>query len=274
MLYRALFFMFAALFLVSPALQSARAQVALTQDNPSVVSLLPGWMRADGLYVAAIDIRLADGWKTYWREPGKNGIPPQFDWGGSDNIAQVGYFWPSPRVYGSAELRTIGYADRLILPVLLRPEDPDTPINARISADYGVCDDVCIPRYDDLAALLPIREVHNTEVITPWIDRRPLVGQSAGLSSAECNLAPYGDDFILSADLSFEAAPERPHAVVIEAGRPDIWISEPDQTLGGNSIRLEADLQNYSDAPLMLDRSALLITLIGAGQAIEIRGCE
>ncbi|HZD25518.1 MAG TPA: protein-disulfide reductase DsbD domain-containing protein, partial [Alphaproteobacteria bacterium] len=36
-----------------------------------------------------LEFRLAPGWKTYWRNPGESGAPPQFDWSGSGNLADV-----------------------------------------------------------------------------------------------------------------------------------------------------------------------------------------
>jgi DsbC/DsbD-like thiol-disulfide interchange protein len=36
--------------------------------------------------VVGIQLRMDDGWKTYWRNPGDSGVPPQFDWSGSKNL--------------------------------------------------------------------------------------------------------------------------------------------------------------------------------------------
>src|ERR1700704_3395422 len=38
---------------------------------------------------AGIEIRLAQGWKTYWRYPGDAGIPPRFAFAGSRNVKSV-----------------------------------------------------------------------------------------------------------------------------------------------------------------------------------------
>ena len=48
--------------------------------------------------MAAVEIRLAPGWHTYWRVPGEAGIPPRFDWSGSQNLAAVAYEWPRPEI--------------------------------------------------------------------------------------------------------------------------------------------------------------------------------
>src|SRR5947199_3721959 len=34
---------------------------------------------------AGIEVRLAPGWKTYWRYPGDSGVPPRFDFSKSQN---------------------------------------------------------------------------------------------------------------------------------------------------------------------------------------------
>ena len=45
-------------------------------DDILQVKLLPGWRGGDGTHIAAIQISLAPGWKTYWRQPVDTGIPP------------------------------------------------------------------------------------------------------------------------------------------------------------------------------------------------------
>ena len=39
-------------------------------DNLQVI-LRPGWRATDGTHIAALQITLAPGWKTYWRQPGR-----------------------------------------------------------------------------------------------------------------------------------------------------------------------------------------------------------
>ena len=71
-----------AALLASPA-------VATTQDDVLAGTLLPGWQIEGGGQMAALQLTLAPGWKTYWRSPGDAGIPPSFDWSGSQNVKSV-----------------------------------------------------------------------------------------------------------------------------------------------------------------------------------------
>ena len=88
--------------------------------------LRPGWRKADGTHMTALQLTLAPGWKTYWRAPGEAGIPPSFDWSGSSNIQSVGITWPTPKVMYQSGMRSVGYSDQVVFPMQITPsEDGD-----------------------------------------------------------------------------------------------------------------------------------------------------
>lgn len=94
---------------------------------------------------AGIEIRLAPKWKTYWRTPGDTGIPPYFDWSGSENLKEAQVLYPVPARFIDPTGMTIGYKSQVTLPVLLKPIDPLKPIKLNLSAQYAICYDLCIP---------------------------------------------------------------------------------------------------------------------------------
>lgn len=94
---------------------------------------------------AGIEIRLAPKWKTYWRTPGDTGIPPYFDWSGSENLKSAEVMYPIPARYEDPIGITIGYKSQVTLPVLLTPIDPSKPIKLNLSAQYAICYDLCVP---------------------------------------------------------------------------------------------------------------------------------
>ena len=55
----------------------------------AVVTLIDGWRLSDGSRVAGIAIDFDPSWHTYWRVPGEAGIPPDFDWSGSENLVAM-----------------------------------------------------------------------------------------------------------------------------------------------------------------------------------------
>lgn len=94
--------------------------------------------------VAGIEITLEPGWKTYWRSPGE-GMPPSFAWDESSNLKSAEVLWPAPVRFELAGLSSIGYKDRVLLPVLITPEDAAKPVNLSVSVAYGICKDICMP---------------------------------------------------------------------------------------------------------------------------------
>ena len=96
--------------------------------------LIAGGRVADappGTIAAGVEIELADGWKTYWRNPGSSGVPPLFDWSAASNLASAEVRYPAPTRYGDRGGDTIGYKHRLIFPIVVRPADPQRRRRAR-----------------------------------------------------------------------------------------------------------------------------------------------
>lgn len=111
------------------------------------------------IYAAALEIRLDDGWKTYWRSPGE-GLPPSFDWKNSKNIAYIKVLWPAPmRLDEPGGLVSAGYMGRVILPVHIVPEDAAEAVRLRVSVMYGACREICIPVEAELALDLDLSEM-------------------------------------------------------------------------------------------------------------------
>lgn len=105
---------------------------------------------------AFVEIEMAPGWKTYWRAPGDaGGVPPQFDWSKSENLAAARVLFPAPRRLTDSAGDTVGYKDTVTLPVELTARDPDRPISLALKIEYGVCKDICIPAEAALAIEVP-----------------------------------------------------------------------------------------------------------------------
>jgi DsbC/DsbD-like thiol-disulfide interchange protein len=94
---------------------------------------------------AGIEIRLAPGWHTYWRYPGDAGVPPRFDFAGSQNVKAVDVRWPAPQRLPEEAVTVIGYTGNVILPLTIVPQDRAKPVILRLKLDYAVCEKLCIP---------------------------------------------------------------------------------------------------------------------------------
>jgi DsbC/DsbD-like thiol-disulfide interchange protein len=94
---------------------------------------------------AGIEIRLKPGWHTYWRYPGDAGVPPRFDFSGSQNVKAIEVLWPAPQRLPEAGLNTIGYERDVILPLRVIPQEAARPVTLRIKLDYAICEKLCVP---------------------------------------------------------------------------------------------------------------------------------
>ena len=104
-------------------------------DARSAIRLIAGTRGAgDAVIPAGIEIKLKPGWHTYWRYPGDAGIPPHFDFQGSQNVKSVEVRWPAPKRLPEGSVMTIGY-DRDV--TLSDWRCPRGPRQAGHAADEG-----------------------------------------------------------------------------------------------------------------------------------------
>jgi DsbC/DsbD-like thiol-disulfide interchange protein len=94
---------------------------------------------------AGIEVRLAPGWKTYWRYPGDSGVPPRFDFTASQNVKAVHVRYPAPLRLPDPGGISIGYKDRVVFPLDVVVQDSAKPVTLRLTIDYAVCEKLCVP---------------------------------------------------------------------------------------------------------------------------------
>jgi len=240
---------------------------AFQPDRPVEAMILPGWRQADGTHVAALALRLAPGWKPYWRAPGDAGIPPEFNWSGSQNLSAVEVRYPVPHVFDQNGMRSVGYKGGVVLPLLIRPEDPAGDIQLRGEVSLGVCADICIPVTFRLRADLTPGGSPDAMVVRALRDQPREAGPMA------CTTEPIKDGLKVTLDTRLPPVAGDEYAVV-ETGNPAIWVSETRLTRHGDRLHAEADLVPPDAQPFALARSNLRLTVLGIGEAVEIHGCD
>ncbi len=265
----------AALLLAAAAGLPAAAQpLSGAEAAVTGVGLIDGWRQEDGSRLAAIEIRLAPGWHTYWRVPGSAGIPPSFDWSGSTNLASVTYEWPRPQVFDRLGMRTIGYEGGVVLPVRLEPLDPDQPMQLDLDLAFGVCSDICVPaeaRVD--LQLAPDAPAEGRGRIEAALSQRAQSAGEAGVAAVSCALAPGEGGYELTARVTFGAEPAPGQVAVLEAGQPDVWIGEAESRTEGRTVTASAPVEGGGAAGPILERRGLRVTVLDGRRAVDIRGC-
>lgn len=262
----------ASLILAPLAPRLARADMAApwARDTKSAVRLIAGQPLPDGRLCAGLHLRLDAGTKTYWRMPGDSGVPPVFDWAGSDNLGAVEIGWPGPMRFPDGNGFSIGYKSDVVFPLAVKPADDRRPVRLKLKIDYAVCDQVCIPaRGETGLTLAGAADPQLAALIARFAARVPQPAVE-GLSLAVAGLDRSGRHPVLTleARVADAAGP-----VDLFAEGPDTQWTLPlpealDSAGATRRFRLELDGAPRGVDPLA---SPLTFTLVAGERALEKR---
>ena len=123
---------------------------------PERTALIPGKP-----VTVALRLQMANGWHTYWRNPGDSGLPTTIAWKLPEGVGVGAIQWPAPRALPVGPLVNYGYeGEVLLLTGLTVPRDAITGTTYKLAAhaEWLVCKDVCIPEGADLDLELPVAD--------------------------------------------------------------------------------------------------------------------
>jgi suppressor for copper-sensitivity B len=215
-----------------------------------------------------LHLRIADGWRIYWRTPGAAGMPPQFDWSGSENLAEAVVSWPAPRRFEAFGQQSYGYAGEVIFPVTAALRRPGEPLGLRLALSYLICREVCVPGEASLALDLASGQPAETSAaaeIARHAARVPASAAEKGVAIAArsgpagLTVTVSGPERLAEPDLFLEwpvAAGQR---------RPD--LPKPAVTLSGDGR--EAEFRVSVHAPLVRPGTRLTVTVTDGAAAVE-----
>ena len=249
--------------------QSPSGWVELTNARVRTLAGPPSGKTTKGAYLAGLEIALADGWKTYWRMPGDAGVPPNFDWSGSSNVASLKVLYPAPARMHEAGSETIGYKHSVLFPIEVVAKDPARPVALALNLEFGVCREICIPAEAKLAWTLTASS---------------LQGQPSPLLSAALEKVPrvqrdrrHDDPQLTRATAFLEGG--SPHFMIVGrfprgAVNADLFVEASDGLYVPMARRLPDDVaaEARSEADADGDLARFKIDLSRTGNAAEFRG--
>lgn len=220
---------------------------------------------------AGIEIRLEPGWKTYWRDPGDSGEPPTFDFSGSGNVKSAAVLWPAPEKFpDGAGGNSIGYVDRLILPLQVAPADVQKPSTLALKLGYAICGTLCVPVEANLTLALNGDGAEDTaiEKAAVRVPRRVPLGPGKGLAILAVHRVPGdGHDRVL-VDV---AAPDGAKVDLFAEGpSPDWSLPLPEQTRADGASRQFAFDLDGLPPNAKADGATLTLTAVSPADAIEV----
>ncbi len=256
-------------------LQCATANAADTsswsQDSKSAVRLIAGSNKGgDAPLRAGIEVKLQPGWHTYWRYPGDSGVPPRFEFAGSENLKTVKVRYPAPRLFSDDSGNSIGYSDRVIFPIQVTPRQAGKPVMVRLKIDYAVCEKLCVPAEGraDLG-LAPGPSANDAELSAAEAQVPvPVAATDADLSARRVNDAAKP---LVAVDLKTPDA--RPVVLLVEGPSPEWALPIPKPAQGAPAGRQHFGFELDGLPPGVSPKGSfeLTFTLIGEGRAIEVK---
>ena len=254
--------------------QSGVLATPWTEVHASRVRLIAGRAKdTNGHYFAGLEIVMADGWKTYWRMPGDSGVPPTFDWAGSNNVAATKILYPAPMRMPEAGGIAIGYKREVLLPIDVAPQDPSKPVVIKLALEFGVCREICIPATGNFELLIPAAAAGAAAPeIAAAIERVPSAQDKRRKGDPELKRVTVNREGTLSKlviEASF-AGDAKAADVFIEAPE-GLYVPVPKQGImdAAGIVQFESELG--PDLVQDLKGKALTLTLVGETGATEVQ---
>jgi len=146
-LMRSFFILASTTLALATATTSATASSSEWHDSEGgkVRLVTTGKPDAQGKLQGALEIALKPGWKTYWRDPGDSGVPPQIGVERSSNVAKAVLAYPAPQRHDDGYSKWAGYDYPVTLPVSFTVPSPGEPVKIEADVLLGICETICIP---------------------------------------------------------------------------------------------------------------------------------
>lgn len=134
---------------------AAQSTVTTERVTATLITERPAVAPGESIWVG-LKLEMAEGWHTYWINPGDSGLATMIDWQLPSGVAAGPIQWPTPERQPYGPLMNFGYSDEvtLLARVSIAADAPvgETMIAAR--STWLVCAEICIP--EDGAFSIPI----------------------------------------------------------------------------------------------------------------------
>lgn len=207
--HRTLFALLSAFVAWLGLLAPATAQNTVTTERVTATLMTerPAVAPGESIWVG-LKLEMAEGWHTYWINPGDSGLATMIDWQLPEGVAAGPIQWPTPERQPYGTLMNFGYSDEvtLLARVSIAPDAPigETILSAR--STWLVCAEICIP--EDGSFSIPIT-VDPSAAMASTLDGAHLMSVAAALPEPVPGLITASvENDVLIVDAEWDTVPE------------------------------------------------------------------
>lgn len=178
-------------FLLALLLQASPARALQGEwqavDQASLRFIASNRATDDGALYLGMQLKLKEGWDSYWRSPGDAGFPPTPDWKGSANLAKATLLYPWPTRYEMQGLETYGYKNEVIFPIKIEKTDAAAALDLKMGITLLTCAAICLPATFNIAIHIPAdfyddANSQDAQLLKNWLARVPKQDDGQGLT--------------------------------------------------------------------------------------------
>jgi DsbC/DsbD-like thiol-disulfide interchange protein len=240
-----------------------------------IAGAMPGGSDGRSRMYAGVELRLSEGWKTYWRHPGDDGgLPPTFDWSGSRNLKAATVSYPAPKRLEAKTGTSIGYEGGVVFPVSIEAVDPARPVELVLRLEYGICREICVPAEVGLQLAIPSGMSLMPGALAASLaavprQREKSAAVAAGLPAlVKASAVLKGPGPALMFDIAAGAGGAQPDLFIEVAGGMHLPMAKRIDGPAGGVHRFRIDLKGVDEIGGLPGRS-LILTMTGGGGGTE-----
>ncbi len=140
--------------------------------------------------LAGVELKMDDGWHTYWKNSGASGMPTTIDWELPSGITAGPILWPLGEKKPEGDLTTYTYSGVVVLlvPLQLANHLPEGELQLKAKVAWLECDKMCLPGDATVQATLRIsrdsKPSGDAALLAEWMGRVPQPDPQANARAA------------------------------------------------------------------------------------------
>jgi thiol:disulfide interchange protein DsbD len=149
-------------------------------------------------FLLGVELTMAEGWHTYWKNPGEAGLATTIDWRLPDGFTAGPLRWPVPiRFTMPGGITSFGYEGRVLLAAEVTPPGglaPGDTVTLEAHVAWLGCKEACVPGEATVRLSLPVAgqaEAAHGKRFDAWADRLPV---DPGSPQSPARVTVFGGD--------------------------------------------------------------------------------